>query len=100
MIESMERKKKTAEREARTNKLREKEDQPIIDEMTLVESMNKTVVYESQLLQGEEETKEIHDNKQNKKFYRELNQVLTASDVYSFVILRLIFEDYFGSIGC
>ena len=52
----MERKKKNAENERKAKKLREKEEQSAMDEMTIVESMNRTFVYESQMrLEGEEE---------------------------------------------
>lgn len=82
MIEALERKRKNQDNEKKAKLLRDKEDQAALDEMTIVESLNKAVVYESQLQAAAEEEKRENDNKHNnKKFYRELNQVLTSSDV-------------------
>lgn len=82
MIEALERKRKNEDNERKAKLLRDKEEQAALDEMTLVESLNKAVVYESQLIAAIEEEKKENDNKNhNRKFYRELNQVLAASDV-------------------
>jgi nuclear GTP-binding protein len=84
LIEALERKKKNAENERKAKKLRENEEIAKLDEMTIIESMNRTVVYESQHRFGGEEEKEenqLEGKQHNKKFYRELNQVLTASDI-------------------
>lgn len=82
MIEALERKRKNQDNEKKAKLLREKEEQAALDEMTIVESLNKAVVYESQLQAAIAEEKKENDNKHNnKKFYRELNQVLTASDI-------------------
>lgn len=95
MIDALERRKKNADNAAKAKTLKEKQEQPAIDEMTLIDSMNKTVVYESQQLKGiEEEKNSIHENKQNKKFYRELNSVLSASDVHHSIKIHLIIIDY------
>lgn len=82
IIESLERKKKNqAENERKAKLLKDKEDQAALDEMTVIEASNRSVIYESQY-KAEEEKREAHDgSNHNRKFYRELNQVLTASDV-------------------
>jgi len=82
LIEALERKKKNADNERKAKLLRDKEEQSGIDEMTIIESMNRSVVYESQV-RFEEEKEEVHNEtkQHNRKFYRELNQVLTASDI-------------------
>lgn len=95
MIEALERKRKNEDNERKAKLLRDKEDQAALDEMTLVESLNKAVVYESQLQAAAEEERKENDNKHNnKKFYRELNQVLTASDI----ILEVL--DARDPLGC
>ncbi len=81
LIESLERRKKNESNERKAKLLREKEDQPIMDEMTLIESMNRSVVYESKVLEEEKEDGYNSNKQHNKKFYRELNSVLTSSDV-------------------
>lgn len=85
IIESLERKKKNAaENERKAKLLKNKEEEPALDEMTIIEANNRSVVYESKY-KIEEAKNEAHDNsKHNKKFYRELNQVLAASDVSIF----------------
>jgi nuclear GTP-binding protein len=81
IIESLERKKKNVENERKAKLLRDKEDQSALDEMTIIEANNRSVVYESQY-KVEEEKYDAHDgSNHNRKFYRELNQVLTASDI-------------------
>ena len=49
LIEAMERRKKTAQTVNTIQKLKEKEEQPIIDEETLQNNMNKTVIYEEEV---------------------------------------------------
>lgn len=103
MIEALERKRKNEDNERKAKLLREKEEQAALDEMTLVESLNKAVVYESQLQAAivAEEKKENDNKHNNKKFYRELNQVLTASDVLvSSENCRNPALDHLGSLGC
>jgi len=82
IIESLERKKKNAaENERKAKLLKDKEDQPLLDEMTIIEANDRSIVYESKFKLEEAKYEAHENNKHNKKFYRELNQVLTASDI-------------------
>ena len=83
IIESLERKKKNVENERKAKLLKDKEDQAALDEMTVIEANNRSIIYENKY-KVEEEKYDAHDgSNHNRKFYRELNQVLTASDVLS-----------------
>jgi nuclear GTP-binding protein len=81
LIESMERRKKNAQTQAIIDKLKEKQNKQNIDEEHLQESINKTIIYEEEVKQNHEEEDDLHHNRQNKRFKKELKQVLEASDV-------------------
>lgn len=95
LIESMERRKKNAQTQAIIDKLKEKQDKQNIDEEHLQESINKTIIYEEEVKQNhEEEEEDMHHNRQNKRFKKELKQVLEASDI----ILEVL--DARDPLGC
>lgn len=90
LLESLERRKKNANTTEKINKLKAKEEENHgLDETVLVESLNRSVVYESQMrLENDQEEEKINDptKQNNRKFYREVNQVLTASDIVLMIL--------------
>lgn len=94
LIESMERRKKNAQTQAIIDKLKEKQDKQSINEEQLQESINKSVIYEEEVKKNNEEEDDLHFNRQNKRFKKELGQVLEASDI----ILEVL--DARDPLGC
>jgi nuclear GTP-binding protein len=81
LLESIERRKQSTQNKKAAEKLRSKEDQPALDEESLLISVNKSVVYEEEEVKKGEEDDELYHNRQNRRFKKELTQVLEASDI-------------------
>ena len=86
IIESLERKKKTAETARKLEQLKKKENMNKLDYEQLENSVAKAVIYEQSFKEQDDDTINDHSNKKENKnsYMKELNRVLEASDVIIF----------------